>query len=430
MAIDIDFRYRSVIITHAAVLQRPPRSAEKMCMRRVLNFCLAIIIAAASSAKAAPQPANSKKNEPIQINASHIILIDAGTNNVLFEKSADQAIAPGGFASLMTAEVVFDALAQGRIKLDDQFEVSENAWRRGGAPSHTSSMFAPIHSKVRVEDLLRGAIVESGNDACIALAEGLAGTEANFAEVMNTRARQIGLMKSAFANSTGRPEGPGSRTTVRELAKLAQRIVETYPEFYKLYGEREFTWNNIRQQNRNPLLHLDIGADGLKASYSGELGYSLVGSATQNGVRLILVIDGAASEKERTDGAKKLFEWGFHDFDSKLLFGQGEMVGEARTYGGCKAYVPLISAHEIKLMVPRGIRERIVARIVYTGPVPAPVHQGQPIGVLKVWRDDNLALEVPLQAAEDIGGGTVVQRALDAVSELVIDLFNVATQRL
>ncbi len=262
------------------------------------------------------------------------------------------------------------------------------------------------------------------------IAEGLAGAEASFAAIMNKRAREIGLMKLALANATGRPEGLRSQTTVRELAKLAQHIIQTHPDFYKLYGGREFTWNNIHQQNRNPLLGLDIGADGLKASYSGGSGYGLVGSAVQNGMRLILVIDGAASEKQRTEGAKKLLEWGFHNFDSKLLFTQGQRVGEARTYGGRKAYVPLVSAHEVKLMVPRGIKERIMARIVYTGPVLAPVHQGQPIGVLKVWRDDNLALEVPLQAAEDIDGGSLVQRAVDAASELVIYLFSVAVQRL
>ena len=396
--------------------------------RAVLTYaCLTAVAGAFGLTEAASQASTNKKRE---VKAPRVILLGPQSGNVLLEKSADQPIAPGSFACLMTQEIVFDALARGRIKLDDQFEISENAWRKGGAPSHTSSMFAPIHSRVRVEDLLRGAIVQSANDACIALAEGVAGHESEFAAMMNKQAREIGLKQSTFANASGRAEGTRSQTNVRDLAKLAWHIMRTYPDFYKLYGEHEFTWNKIRQQNRNALLALEIGADGLRTGYSGESGYGLVASAVQNGMRLILVIEGAASEKERTDIAKKLLEWGFHDFELKRLFGAGETVGEARTFGGTKGHVALVGDSDIELMVPHGAKERITARIVYTGPVPAPIRRGQPIGVLKVWRDDMLALEVPLQAAEDIDGGTLVQRALDGVRELAFGLFTAAAQRL
>ena len=396
--------------------------------RAVLTYaCLTAVAGAFGVTKAAAQASANKKEE---VKAARVILQEPESGNVLLEKNADQPVAPGNFACLMTAEVVFDALAQGSTKLDDQFEISENAWRKGGAPSHTSSMFAPIHSRVRVEDLLRGAIVQSGNDACIALAEGLAGNESEFALVMNKRAREIGLKQSTFTGASGRADGAKSQTNVRDLAKLARHLIRTYPDFYELFGEREFTWNNIRQQNRNPLLGLEIGADGLRTGYSGESGYGLVASAVQDGTRLILVIEGASSEKERTDIAKKLFEWGFHDFELRPLFGAGETVGEATTFGGTKGHVALIGASDIRLMVPHGTREKITARIVYTGPVPAPIRQGQPIGVLKVWRDDMLALEIPLQAAEGIDGGSLLQRALDGVRELAISLFTAAAQRL
>src|SRR6202040_1778487 len=188
--------------------------------------------------------------------------------------------------------------------LTDEYRVSENAWRKGGAPSGGSTMFAAIHSKIPVDDLLHGAIIQSGNDACMVLAEGIAGNELAFAEIMTKRARELGLTRSTFGNSNGLPD-PGNKMTVRELAKLARYIIQTYPDYYKYYGEREFTWNKIRQFNRNPLLALTIGADGLKTGFTKEAGYALVGSAVQNGLRLIVVVNGLKSEKERADESKK-----------------------------------------------------------------------------------------------------------------------------
>ena len=390
----------------------------------------AAVICAVASAVAAPNPVSGpKSSDGYQTAAAHAMLIEAESGSVLFEKAADDLIPPASLSKLMTQEVVFNEIKQGRLNPTTEFIVSTNAWRRGGAPSHTSSMFIPIHSKVSVDDLLHGAIIQSANDACIALAEGISGNESTFAELMTKRARELGLAKSTFGNSTGLPD-PRQLMTARELAKLARHLIETYPDYYKYYSEREFTWNKIRQFNRNPLLNLNIGADGLKTGFTKEAGYGLVGSAVQNGLRLIVVVNGLRSEKERADEAKKLLDWGFHSFQSGLLFAAGQEIAQAKLYGGVKGHVPLMARKEVRLMVPRGSRDKIIARVVYSGPVRAPVEQGQKIGTLKVWRGESVVLEVPLQAAESVGAGSMPQRALDAASELVLGLFRAGFQRL
>src|SRR6202051_114906 len=262
------------------------------------------------------------------------ILIEASSGSVLFEKNADELRAPSSMMKLMTAEVVFHAIKQGDIKLSDEYRISENAWRKGGAPSGGSTMFAAINSKVPVSDLLHGAIIQSGNDACIALAEGMAGNERTFAaEMMTKRARELGLMRSTFGNSNGLPD-PANKMTVRELAKLARYVIQTYPELYKLFGEREFTWNKIRQQNRNPLLTSLEGADGLKTGYTKEGGYGMVGSAVQNGMRLIVVVNGLEDPDDRASEAKKMLEWGFRNFEARTLFAPQQPVGYAKVFGG------------------------------------------------------------------------------------------------
>lgn len=390
----------------------------------------AILACAVGYAAAAPNPVSGpKSNEGYQTSAAHAMLIEADSGSVLFEKAADDLIPPASLSKLMTQEVVLNEIRQGRLQPTTEFIVSTNAWRRGGAPSHTSSMFIPIHSKVSVDDLLHGAIIQSANDACIALAEGISGNESAFAELMTKRARELGLTKSTFGNSTGLPD-PRQLMTSRELAKLARHIIDTYPEYYKYYGEREFTWNKIRQFNRNPLLALNIGADGLKTGFTKEAGYGLVGSAVQNGLRLIVVVNGLRSEKERADEAKKMLDWGFHNFQSGLLFAQGQEIAQAKLYGGAKGHVPLTARKEVRLMVPRGSRDKIIARVVYSGPVPAPVQEGQNIGTLKVWRGESVVLEVPLQAAESVGTGSMPGRAFDAATELVLGLFRAGFKRL
>jgi serine-type D-Ala-D-Ala carboxypeptidase (penicillin-binding protein 5/6) len=395
------------------------RSVTGPCAVLAMTLSLVVVADAASN----PSGGGFQTSAPIAL------LMDAETGSVLFEKNADQLMAPSSMAKLMTAEVVFNEIKEGRLKLDDEFNISEDTWRRGGAPSHTSSMFAAIHSRVKVEDLIRGMIIQSANDACLALAEGISGNELTFVQAMNKRASELGLTKSHFANATGLPD-PREKTTARDLVKLGQHIIQTYPDFYPIFAEKEFTWNKIRQQNRNPLLNLGLGADGMSIGFSVEGGYGLVGSAVQNGQRLILVVSGLKSAKEREEEARKLFDFGFRGFETRLLFAEGQIIGEARLFGGSSRNVPLIAPGVISLLVPRGTTERILAKIVYTGPVPAPVTEGQPIGTLRVFRGENLSLEVPLKAAESVGTGSLSQRAFDAATELVIGLFRSGVSRL
>jgi D-alanyl-D-alanine carboxypeptidase (penicillin-binding protein 5/6) len=369
-----------------------------------------------------------RKDEPA-LSAPHAILIDAENGGVLFERDPDKLIFPASLAKLMTAEYVFNEIKSGRLNLTDEFPVSENAWRKGGAPSGGSTMFAALHSRISVDDLLHGVIIHSANDACIVLAEGIAGSEAEFAAKMTKRARAIGLAKSTFTNSNGLPD-PGTQVTTRELGILARHIILTYPEYYKIYGQREFTWNKIKQSNRNPLLGMEIGADGLKTGFTKDAGYGLVGSAEQNGLRLIVVVNGLHTAKERGEEAKKLLEWGFKSFERRILFAEGQTIGAAKIYGGAESSVPLVAGREVRVMMPKSGGDRLIARIVYTGPVPAPVQQGTAIGMLKVWRNENVILQMPLKAAEAVERGSLPQRAVDAVTELVIGLFRAGAQKL
>ena len=388
----------------------------------------ALLVVAVAAAYAASNM-TVRKDETFQTSVPAALLLDSDSDSVLYEKNGDQLVAPASLAKLMTLEFIFNEIKQGHINLDDEFPISENAWRKGGAPSHGSTMFAAIHSKVKLDDLIHGIIVDSANDACIAVAEALAGNEPEFGAMLTRRARQIDLEKSTFANATGYSD-PDLRVTAREMAALARHIMKTYPEFYPYFAEREFTWNNIRQQNRNPLLAMGIGADGLKTGETAEAGFNLVGSTVQDGFRLIVVITGARSDKERAEEARKMLEWGFHGFEARVLFAEGQTIGEAKVFGGTTNYVALVAPGTIRLMMPRNGSERLLARIVYTGPVPAPVSKGQSIGKLKVWRGDKLALEVPLQAAEDVGKGTMSQRAMDGATELMIGLFRAGVDRL
>ena len=393
--------------------------------------CIAGILGAAALVAGlctSVQAASDKKDAP-SISAPHAILIEAKQGSVLFEQDADTLIYPASLAKLMTAEYIFHLLEEGKIKPSDEYRISENAWRKGGAPSGGSTMFAAIHSQVTVDNLLHGMIIQSANDACIAFAEALAGNEAEFGKKLTARAREIGLEKSTFTNSNGLPD-PGEQVTTRELGKLARHIINTYPEFYKLFGEPEFTWNKIRQYNRNPLLKMGIGADGLKTGFTKEAGYGLVGSAVQDGLRLIVVVNGLKNPNQRANDAKKLLEWGFRNFEGRVLFAEGQIIGSAKVYGGEDGYVPLRSTAPVRVMVPKSGSDRLLARIVYTGPVPAPVKEGQPIGHIKVWRNDAVVLEMPLQAAASIGRGNLPQRAFDAVTEMVIALFRAGFSRL
>jgi D-alanyl-D-alanine carboxypeptidase (penicillin-binding protein 5/6) len=391
-------------------------SIRGFALRRLARFAFAAALVSAA-ATAGAQPA------AIDTTAPFAIVMDAATGTVLFEKNADSLMAPASMAKLMTAEVVFNEIASGRLSLDQEFPISVFAWRTGGAPSGTSTMFAQLNSRVKVRDLLRGAIIISANDGCIALAEGIAGNEPAFAQRMTRRARELGLTRSRFTNSTGLPD-PDLRVTPRELALLAAHIQRTYPQFFPWYSEREFQWNVRRpQQNRNPLLRDFPGADGMKTGYTDDSGYGLVGTAIRNDQRLIVVVNGLDTERERSAEARKLLEWGFRSFDSRLLFTREDTIGEASVYGGIQSRVPLIAREDVRVLVPRESNPReLRARVRYDGPIRAPITQGQEIARLQVFNGQTLALERPLLAAFDVAEGTLYQRAFDAAWELTVGL--------
>jgi len=415
----------------AAILTAPRfRGRPSGQLWRLIAVVLTAGVALGGGADAANNSVQgAKKDDAYEVSAPTAILIEAKSGSILFEKNADELRAPSSMMKLMTVEVAFNALKKGEIKLTDEFRISENTWRKGGAPSGSSTMFAAINSRVSVSDLLHGAVIQSGNDSCMALAEGIAGGETAFAALMTKRARELGMEKSTFGNSSGLPD-PANKMTVRELGMLARHLILTYPDNYKLFSEREFTWNKIRQQNRNPLLGMLDGADGLKTGYTKEGGYGMVGSAVQNGLRLIVVVNGLEDSDDRAAEAKKLLEWGFRNFEARTLFAADQTVGYARVFGGENRSVKLASPEPIKVMVQRNGSDKLVARIVYTGPVRAPVEPGQRVGVLKVWRGNAIALETPLVAAEPVPTGSTTRRAIDGASELVLGLFRAGAEKL
>lgn len=383
-----------------------------MSVLRPLSAALAVIAGLLCAGNTMAQP------QTFQTIAPSVVLMDADTQSVLFEKAADQPVTPASTVKVMTAEIVFREIKAGRLRLEDEFTVSENAWRTGGAVSRGSSMFAALNSRIRVEDLLRGLLIVSGNDAAVTLAEGIAGSDAAFAQKMTQRARELGLQNLTFRNSWGKDD-PGQRVSPRDMALLAEHVVREYPDLYRYFAEREFTWSKIKQQNRNPLLTMDLGADGLKTGNIDEAsGYGLIGSAVQNGQRLILAMYGMRNGKDRADEARKILQWGFRSFESKSVFNAGETVGEARLYGGAQMSVPLVAARPVRILVPRGSSERLSGRIVYSGPIPAPVSEGQELARLKVFRGSTLALDMPLKAGESVETGSLQRRALDAGLEL------------
>jgi D-alanyl-D-alanine carboxypeptidase (penicillin-binding protein 5/6) len=390
-------------------------------MRRTLLTLLAAACAlGAGLAGAAAQS--------FQTAAPHAILIDADSGSVLFEKAADERFSPASMAKLMTTDIVFEALKSGRLSMDTEFTVTEDAWKRGGAGGGGSSMFAQVNSRIKMSDLLRGLIVQSGNDAAITIAENMAGTEEAFATLMNQRAKEIGLTNSTFRNATGYA-APDQKVTARDMAKLAIHLIETYPDLYKIFSEKEFAWNKIRQQNRNPLLALDIGADGLKTGYLEESGYALTGSAVQNGQRLVLVVSGLKTARDRAAESRKLMEWGFRAFEPRQIFATGETVAEASVFGGQAGSVPLVAKKPVRVLLPRGSTDRVSAKVVYTGPLVAPVEEGRQIGTLRIQRGDTVALDQPLFAGATVEPGTLSQRAMDAALEFGTGLVRKAFDR-
>ena len=339
----------------------------------------------------------------LDIKARQYILMDFQTETVMEGKDADERMPPSSMSKLMTAYVVFLALKSGKLSLDDQLTVSRHAWQVGGAASGGSTMFLEPNSPVTVADLLRGMIVQSGNDACIVLAEALAGSEDAFAQEMNAKAKEIGLTNSHFVNATGLPD-EAHYMSARDLALLAKRIIIEFPEYYSLYSETSFTYNSITQGNRNPLLYrVGSGADGIKTGHTSVAGYGLTASATRNGRRLILVANGMDSIKDRDEETSKLLDWGFREFVNRSLFTAGETVTNASIWLGDAPSVGLVIPRELAVVIPRTALQSLVVKAVYDGPVPAPVKKGAPMGKLVVTAKNLTTIEVPLQAAADVG---------------------------
>jgi len=333
--------------------------------------------------------------------AREAILIDAETGRVLFAKDAEKPMPPSSMSKMMTVYMVFSRLRDGSLSLDDSFKVSEHAWREGAYKSGGSMMFLEPKQRVRVEDLLRGIIVQSGNDASIVVAEGLAGSEAAFAEEMNQKARAIGLTGSHFVNSTGLPD-PDHYVTAKDLATLALRTMRDFPEYYPIYSETEFTYNGHRQMNRNPLLYSGIGADGLKTGHTSVAGYGLTASVERNGRRLILVVNGLDSKKQRSEEPERLIDWGFREFDNYNLFTAGETVTDAPVWLGEAGQVPLLIEQDLKLTLPRKARRDMKVTIRYDSPIPAPITAGTQLGDLVVTAPGEKDIVIPLMAGADV----------------------------
>ncbi len=332
----------------------------------------------------------------IETSARQAILLDTTTGAVLFEKNADQPMPPSSMGKIMTVYKVFERLKDGRLSLDDRFVVSEKAWRKQG-----SKMFVRVNSRVKVEDLIRGIVVQSGNDASIVVAEGLSGSEGAFAEELNRTAKELGMTNSHFVNSSGWPD-PEHRTTARDLAKLSQATIENFPEYYHYYAEKAFTYNGIRQGNRNPALYRNIGSDGLKTGHTEEAGYGLAASAVRDGRRLILVVNGLPSKKARAIESERMFDWGFREFNNYALFKSGETVADAEVWMGAAGSVPLVIGQDVLLTLSRKARRGMKVSVLYDGPFAAPVAEGMPVATLKIEAAGVDPVEYPLITGSDV----------------------------
>jgi D-alanyl-D-alanine carboxypeptidase (penicillin-binding protein 5/6) len=332
------------------------------------------------------------------------IVLDVTSNTVLMEKEADRPLPPASMSKLMTMTMVFEALRDGRLGLDDMLPVSETAWRKGG-----SKMFVRVGDRIRVQDLIHGVTVQSGNDACIVFAEALAGSEEAFAQRMNERGAAMGLTNSNFENATGWP-GERHVMSVRDLATIARRIIVEFPEYHRYFSVREFTWEGIRQENRNPLLRLDIGADGMKTGHTSEAGYGLVASVNRDGRRVVVVVAGLESDRQRALEAEKLVNWAYREFRTGTLFPADQPVAEAAVWIGAAPTVGMAPERDVVVTVPFAAASQVRARLRYDGPVPAPIAKGDRIGTLVIEAPGLDAMEHPLVATADVAPGGVLTR--------------------
>lgn len=367
-------------------------------------FSLALVAATALSATG---PARA---QALETSARQALMIDLSTDTELLSVNADERMYPASMTKLMTAYLVFERLQNGTLSLDDRFPVSEKAWRKGG-----SKMFVEVGDRVKIEDLLRGIIIQSGNDATIVVAEGIAGSEEAFAREMTAKARELGMNNTQFRNASGWPDEQ-HYTTARDLATLAESLIKRFPEYYHLYSQTEFTYNDITQQNRNPLLYRNVGADGLKTGYTDDSGYGLVASAEREGRRLLMVINGLDSARDRAQEAERLIDWGFREFGAYDLFQAGEVVDEIPTWLGQKGVVPVIIDRDVSVTLRRSARDEMEVTLVTDRPLAAPIEAGQTVGEVRIEAPGLAPVTAPVKAAqsvEKLGTFGRVQAALE-----------------
>lgn len=353
--------------------------------------------------------------------ATAALVIDHDSGTVLLEKNADRSLPPASMSKLMTLAMLFEALKEGRLTLNSKLRVSTKAWQMGG-----SKMFVKEGDSIAVEDLIRGIIVQSGNDACVVVAEGLAGSEAEFANRMTKRARKLGMTDSVFANSTGWPH-PDHRMSARDLGILATHIITEYPEYYPYFAELSFEWAEITQENRNPLLYLDIGADGLKTGHTEEAGYGLVGSALQDGRRVTFVIMGLTSSSERSAEGERLTSWAFREFATETLFEKNEVITTADVWLGAANEIELVSKDDLNILIPYAARDDVTAKVVYQGPIEAPINAGDPVANLIVEIPGLADQQFPLLASESVARGGFLTRFMASAQLLTQKVFDTAT---
>ncbi len=328
--------------------------------------------------------------------ARHAMIYEVDTNTVLFDKRAEERMPPASMSKIMTAYIVFGMLKEGRASLGDELPVTEHAWRLGG-----SKMFVGIGARIKIEDLVKGMLIQSGNDACVVLAEGLAGSEDAFVDKMNQKAKELGLKDSHFANTTGLPD-PNEWMTARDLVSLSRHIIKDFPEYYHYFSEKDFNFNNIDQGNRNPLLYKNIGADGLKTGHTDEAGYSLTASVVRGDRRIIVVVSGLSTMKDRAAESERLIEWAFREYSNYKLFTAGDKVDDAEIWLGAEPKVGMTVADDLTVTLPRRSRRDMKVSISYDKPVPAPINKGDQIGKIVVIAPDAERVERPLFAAASV----------------------------
>lgn len=366
--------------------------------------------------------------DALETKAKNAVLMDFDTGEFFFEKNADVPMPPASMSKLMTAYLIFERLKNGQLSPDDVFVVSENAWRKGGAKTGSSTMFLKVNQRVKVKDLLRGIIVQSGNDACIVAAENIAGSEADFADLANQKAKELGLTNSHFANATGWPN-PKHKMSAKDLATLAYRIIRDFPEYYGIYSEQSFTFNKITQENRNPLLFKMPGvADGIKTGHTSVSGYGLTGSAKKNGRRLIMVVNGLKTMKERGEESVRLINWGFREFDNYAVLKKDVKVVSVPVWLGDVKAVKAVPANDVTLTLPKGQQKQIVAHVVYKSPIKAPVKKGEEIASLSLSVPDRQDVVIPLYADRTVKRLGYFGRLKETVARILFS-FNSEAER-